>query len=417
MSCPSIYSKVKSVFCLFIIFVGFGLPVLADGAKNLSNELNAGKLLYHAAMNRVDSVSDWLMEGPGQVSFKDGWMHMQSPNEEMHHVFWCPKRFPENFIAQWEAQNMETDAGLCIVFFAAAGLDGQRIFSEELPKRDGNFKQYTKGKIRCYHTSYYANAAHNPDRQQTNLRKNPGFHLVREGEEGIPTESEDIHTITLAKEGSHIRLWVDERKVIDWTDEGKVGGRPHGDGYIGFRQMQWTHFRYRDFRVWAVEDSETPNINSTSAEEDQKPESNGSTISSVPAFPGAQGFGSDTPGGRGGRVIAVTSLEAEGPGSFREACEADGPRIVIFRVGGTIAIENKIVIQNPFITIAGQTAPGDGICIRGAALQIATHDVIVRGLRIRIGDGPGPEPGNRDALAIANRSTQPYNIIIDHCSL
>jgi pectate lyase len=137
----------------------------------------------------------------------------------------------------------------------------------------------------------------------------------------------------------------------------------------------------------------------------------------VPAFPGAQGFGSTTPGGRGGRVIAVTNLEPEGPGSFREACEADGPRIVIFRVGGTITLENKIVIQNPFITIAGQTAPGDGICIKGAALQIATHDVIVRGLRIRIGDGPGPEPSNRDALAIANRTTKPYNIIIDHCSL
>ncbi|MBD3265311.1 DUF1961 family protein [bacterium] len=242
----------KSVPFLILVMTGFGLPVLADSPPNLRNELNAGKLLYHAAMNRADSVSDWVMEGPGQVSFKDGWMHMQSQNEEMHHVFWCPKRFPENFIAQWEAQNMETDAGLCIVFFAAAGLNDQNIFSEDLPERNGVFKQYTKGQIRCYHTSYYANAAHNPDRQQTNLRKNPGFHLVQEGEEGIPTKSEDIHTITLAKEGSHIRLWVDDHKVIDWTDEGKTGGKPHGDGYIGLRQMQWTHFRYRDFRVWSV---------------------------------------------------------------------------------------------------------------------------------------------------------------------
>ena len=251
-----IYFFLNPVAFMFFILVGSCLPVMADSPSNLPRELHAGELLYQNSMESADRVSDWVMEGPGEVSFKDGWMHMQSPDEEMHHVFWCPKRFPTSFIAQWDAQHMETDAGLCIVFFAAAGLNNQSIFSDDLPERNGNFQQYTRGRIRSYHTSYYANAAHNPDRQQTNLRKNPGFHLVQEGEEGIPTNSEDIHTITLAKEGSHIRLWVDDRKVIDWTDEGKVGGSPHGDGYIGLRQMQWTHFRYRNFRVWALADKE-----------------------------------------------------------------------------------------------------------------------------------------------------------------
>jgi len=140
-------------------------------------------------------------------------------------------------------------------------------------------------------------------------------------------------------------------------------------------------------------------------------------IQAQPAFPGAQGYGSTTKGGRGGMVYFVTNLNNEGPGSLRKACEADKPRIVIFRVGGNIILERKIIITNPYITIAGQTAPGDGLCITGAALHIATHDVIVRGLRIRIGDGPGPPPENRDGLAIANNSTQPYNVIIDHCSI
>ena len=137
---------------------------------------------------------------------------------------------------------------------------------------------------------------------------------------------------------------------------------------------------------------------------------------SQPAFPGASGFGSKTPGGRGGKVIFVTNLNPDGPGSLTEACEASGARIVIFRVGGTITLEKDIQIKEPFITIAGQTAPGDGICIRGGALSIFTHDVIVRGLRIRIGDGPGPTPENRDAIKINNRNNPPYNIIIDHCS-
>jgi len=134
----------------------------------------------------------------------------------------------------------------------------------------------------------------------------------------------------------------------------------------------------------------------------------------LPAFPGAEGYGANTIGGRGGRVIEVTNLNAEGPGSFREAVEASGPRIVVFRVGGMIDITDKIVIRNPFITIAGQTTPGDGISIGGGSyLVILTHDVIVRGLRVRVGDNPdGPRPGGRDGIQIYGS-----NVIIDHCSV
>jgi hypothetical protein len=84
------------------------------------------------------------------------------------------------------------------------------------------------------------------------------------------------------------------------------------------------------------------------------------------AFPGAQGFGAYAKGGRGGRVLFVTNLNADGPGSLQAACAAEGPRTVIFRTGGVIRATKSIGIHNPYITIAGQTAPGDGICIRGA---------------------------------------------------
>ena len=139
----------------------------------------------------------------------------------------------------------------------------------------------------------------------------------------------------------------------------------------------------------------------------------------IPAFPGAEGFGAVTAGGRGGRVIEVTNLNASGPGSLLAACEEEGPRIVVFRTGGMINVTRAINIKNPFITIAGQTAPGDGICLGGGAgLNISTHDVIVRGLRVRVGDNPaGPVGDNRDGIGVANQSEQPYNIIIDHCSV
>ncbi len=130
----------------------------------------------------------------------------------------------------------------------------------------------------------------------------------------------------------------------------------------------------------------------------------------LPAFPGAEGFGSTTPGGRGGKVIFVHNLNDSGPGSLRAACEANEPRIVVFRVAGVIDLKSAINVRAPFLTIAGQSAPGDGICLRGNALMIDTHDVVVRFLRVRPGDISGREV---DAIAVGGESR---NVILDHCS-
>jgi hypothetical protein len=126
-----------------------------------------------------------------------------------------------------------------------------------------------------------------------------------------------------------------------------------------------------------------------------------------PAFPGAEGGGMYSVGGRGGVVYEVTNLNDSGPGSFREACAASGPRIVVFRVSGTIQALSRISILNAYITIAGQTAPGDGICIRGYELMIRTHDVICRYLRVRRGVLGG------DSIDIMYGADK---VIIDHCT-
>lgn len=136
----------------------------------------------------------------------------------------------------------------------------------------------------------------------------------------------------------------------------------------------------------------------------------------LPAFPGAEGFGSKTPGGRGGDVLFVTNLKDSGPGSLRAAVEAEGPRIIVFRSAGLIDLESPLKIREPFVTIAAQTAPGDGIALRNWPVYVETHDVIIRGLRVRTGDRPGPRPDNSDALAMANQEGGVYNIILDHCS-
>jgi hypothetical protein len=133
-------------------------------------------------------------------------------------------------------------------------------------------------------------------------------------------------------------------------------------------------------------------------------------LGALPAFPGAEGFGSTTPGGRGGKVLFVTNLDDSGPGSLRAACEADGPRIVIFRVAGTIALKRQITITKPFLTIAGQSAPGEGVCLRDAPIGVQTHDVIVRYLRSRLGDVSGRED---DCITLLNGAR---DSILDHCS-
>ena len=126
----------------------------------------------------------------------------------------------------------------------------------------------------------------------------------------------------------------------------------------------------------------------------------GETGETVPAFPGAEGFGAFTPGGRGGKVCLVTTLrdyvpgkEEPIPGSLREAIEAKGPRIVVFRVSGYIDLKANLNVGNPYLTLAGQTAPGQGVCLRNYQFSIyGGHNCIVRYLRVRPGDRTS-EPG------------------------
>ncbi len=136
-----------------------------------------------------------------------------------------------------------------------------------------------------------------------------------------------------------------------------------------------------------------------------------------PAFPGALGWAAQTPGGRGGAIVRVTNLNADGPGSFREAVETRGPRIVVFEVGGVIDLGAKtIIIREPFITVAGQTAPSPGISFIRGGLDLGTHDVVVQHIRVRPGQAGG---GYRKGPDFDSISTQggAYNVIVDHCSL
>lgn len=132
----------------------------------------------------------------------------------------------------------------------------------------------------------------------------------------------------------------------------------------------------------------------------------------VVAFSGAEGYGKYTVGGRGGRVIKVTNLNDSGPGSLREAVEAEGARMVVFDVDGTIELQSPLRINNDSITIAGHSAPGDGICLKDYPMVINGSEVIVRYLRVRPGDRH-----NLDSDGLGGGRYGQRNVIIDHCSV
>ena len=185
-----------------------------------------------------------------------------------------------------------------------------------------------------------------------------------------------------------------------------------GPGHKPESRLDWTH-QLTDEEAAAYTKENIFKANTTTAvtlEGDWNPNvdelvrsiSTSTAGSTLPAFPGAEGYGSVARGGRGGKVIAVTNLNTSGPGSLQAACGAKGPRIVIFRVAGTI--DGNVNIKNDNITIAGQTAPGDGICVKGN-VGISASDVIIRYIRVR---------PNATGDAISGRGIE--NVILDHVS-
>ena len=224
---------------------------LREDAEALDVSDRKGDLLYSVDLDEQSDIADWPeMEGPGKVAFEDGWMRMWSPGKEGHHVLWCPEDFPDSFVAEWDIK-LESRKGLCIIFFAAKGKNGEDILAPSMPARDGdNFGDYTMGAIQAYHISYFAS----PNRITSNMRKDGQFYLMDQGPIAI-LPGPQIHHVRLIKDEGHIQLQVDGEVYIDYTDnnEARFGPR-YRDGKIGFRQMYETEGLYRNFRVWKLQD-------------------------------------------------------------------------------------------------------------------------------------------------------------------
>lgn len=151
-----------------------------------------------------------------------------------------------------------------------------------------------------------------------------------------------------------------------------------------------------------------------------------SAASALPAFPGVQGYGSDSFGGSGrnrskpsAKILRVTNLKDSGSGSLRSCVEASGPRVCIFEVSGPIDLRKALKIGNPYLTIAGQTAPFPGVELRHGSLRIQTHDVVVQHIRVRVGEqNPNWQAyPDRDGIQIYETGSDTYRVVVDHVSV
>jgi len=204
-----------------------------------------GKLLYSNSLDSEEKIKDWILEGPGTISFEDNSMILRSqiPNptdfSAGHFNYWCPVDFPDNIIVEWEIMPL-TELGVCHLFFAARGQNGEVIFDSSLPERDGHYGQYHSGAINNYFIIYYSNlrSMRTSNMATTSIIKSNKPALLSLGQIGINPGNKEYHKIRLIKEGGHIQLQVNDKIVNDFVDPGnEQWGQIYGGGKISFRQM------------------------------------------------------------------------------------------------------------------------------------------------------------------------------------
>ena len=220
-----------------------------------------GRLLYSTKMDNEADMKDWVLEGPAIIDFADKSMIMRSqipdpPDGSTGHFnYWCPNVFPENIIVEWEFKPY-SDKGVCHIFFAAKGQNGEDIFALSQPERDGHFQQYINGMINNYYLIYFSN---NRIMRTSNLAtvwlvKSSKQSIMALGQIGIKPGVKDFHRLRMIKEGAHVQLQVNGNVCLDFKDPGsRRWGPVLGGGRIGFRQMAVTMAAYRNFKVWELQ--------------------------------------------------------------------------------------------------------------------------------------------------------------------
>ena len=220
---------------------------------------NRGRLIYENSLAALSDHAGFVLEGQADIAVVDGSTRLatvvdESARQAANYVWWCPEEFPADFDAEWDFWP-EAERGLCILFFAARGQGGEELFDPSLPRRSGEFAQYTEGAINCLQISYYRRRPQTQRHHLCNLRKHHGVHLVSSGADPIPqaARAQPPYHLRLLKAGPHVAFWIDGLSILHYEDDGLTFGPVLGGGKIGFRQMAPMIGRYANFRVHAVD--------------------------------------------------------------------------------------------------------------------------------------------------------------------
>ncbi|UOQ86396.1 DUF1961 family protein [Gracilibacillus salinarum] len=220
----------------------------------------AEEIVYQNSLNGEAAVEDWITEG--QVK-KRNWNdkllleNMLDPDEHgdhAHWLLWCPVEFPDRIMVEWDFYPLE-EPGLCMLFFAAQGKEGEDLFDPTLPKRAGYYPDYHSGAINTLHLSYFRHKyAEERAFRTCNLRKSYGFHLVTQAADPLPPVEDAIspYHMKLIKYEQHVLFYINDLLVLEWEDDGATYGPVYQGGKIGFRQMAPMKAAYANLSVKKV---------------------------------------------------------------------------------------------------------------------------------------------------------------------
>lgn len=221
-------------------------------------KIEKGKCIYKNLFRSPDCIKDWRVEGEAITEFTEEGILLKNKldpdlcGDSAHWVFWCPEDFDDKIIIEWDFMP-KSDEGLCMLFFAAKGKNGEQIFSKSLPERHGVYPEYHSGAINALHISYYRRKYSSERMFNTcNLRKSCGFNLVKMAADPIPSVENVIkpYHMRLIKYKEIVQFYINDLLVLDWEDDGQEFGNILEDGKIGFRQMAPMEAIYSNLAVY-----------------------------------------------------------------------------------------------------------------------------------------------------------------------
>ena len=219
------------------------------------------KLIYENPLACAEDLKDFILEGQAAMSFPQGRLRLEnkldaSEQQKANYVLWCKEDFPSDVCIEWDFWPVK-QPGLCIMFFAAKGRNGEDLFDPSLQKRTGEYPLYHHGDIDAFHISYFRRKEADEKAFHTcNLRKSYGFYMAAQGGDPIPDVQDAVgpYHLTVEKKGDVVRFIINDLEVLKYVDDGVTYGPKLTGGKIGFRQLAPFIGEYKDLKVYALED-------------------------------------------------------------------------------------------------------------------------------------------------------------------